>query len=72
MCGWKGEREKGTKGISHKLAYDLSPAIRHKKEKEDGISSRERETLCVGAITDTKCPCPSAGTKKKERGPACV
>jgi hypothetical protein len=42
-----------------------------KKKKRGWKQQRERETLCVGAITDTKCPCPSAGTKKK-RGPACV
>lgn len=37
------KKKKRTKGISHKLAYDLSPAIRHTKRKRK--KTRERDSV---------------------------
>jgi hypothetical protein len=62
-----GEREKGTKGISHKLAYDLSPAIRHKK-KEKRMEAAERERLCVLVQSQTQSVHVQALEQKRKEG----
>jgi hypothetical protein len=52
---WRGEK-KGTKGISHKLAYDLSPAIRTQKKKMRMKRRRgwKRDSVCVCVLVQSQ------------------
>lgn len=69
---WMGEREKGTKGISHKLAYDLSPAIRHKKkEKRMEAAERERDSVCW-CNHRHKVSMSKRWNKKEKRASMCI